>query len=115
MGSLPRPRAALVALAVAAACAPGVHAGLSIVPGPNSASGTSVGGALGDGGLAGCYHESGGPAFADHGSVNFAPGATRPGDCSTSSGITTCWQFVCAAGLPGSWFEQVTPVSGADT
>ena len=94
---------------------PAAHAGLSIVPGPSSPAGAILGGGLDEGGLAGCYHESGGPPFADHVSVNFHPGAVRDGGCNTECGITMCLNLVCSAGLPGSWVEQVRSIDGTDT
>lgn len=109
-------RPALAALALSAACAAPVHGQLVIVPGPNNPDPTAaVGSRLGQGALAGCYHSSGGPAIPGHVSMNFHPGETRDGGCTTDCGITTCYEFACQAGLPGSWSRQVVSVTGTSS
>ena len=111
-------RHTLVALAVAAACAPAAHStGLLIVSGPSSPAGGTLDDTFGDGGLAGCYHAAAGPTIEGHVSMNMNPGDVVPGSyrCSTICGITTCVEERCFAGLPGSVFPVIVSVTGSDT
>ena len=111
-------RPSLVALAFAAACAAApVQGQLSIVPGPNNPVTSATVAGSGDGGLAGCYHPSGGPTLSGHVSINMVPGQLVLGSysCSTHCGITTCSAERCFAGLPGSVSRTVVSVTGSDT
>ena len=111
-------RPSLVALAFAAACAAApVQGQLSIVPGPNNRVTSATVAGSGDGGLAGCYHPSGGPTLSGHVSINMVPGQLVLGSysCSTHCGITTCSAERCFAGLPGSISRTVVSVTGSDT
>ena len=107
-------RARLVVVALAALALSPAHAGLLVVPGDPTLRDAPAAG-ITAGPLAGCYHESGGPPFADHVSINFHPGEARPGGCHTSCGITTCWEMQCQSGVPGWWDSVVTSISGTDT